>query len=117
VKCRDEKYKKTAYLIRAKLYKGLLDGPMTMESFSDDEKVKFHRGHICSYCGSSERITFNYMIPRSRNGHDSGDNMVAACHICNSSKRDKDLLIWCIRRHEFPHLVVFRRYLKIAVQI
>ena len=90
---------------------------MTMESFSDDEKVKFHRGYICSYCGSSERITFDHVIPRSRNGHDSGDNMVAECRTCNSLKKDKDLLAWCIQRHEFPHLMVLRRYLKIAVQI
>lgn len=88
-----------------------------MESFSDDEKVKFHRGYICSYCGSSERITFDHVIPRSRNGHDSGDNTVAVCRKCNSSKRDKDLLAWCIQRHEFPHLMVLRRYLKTAVQI
>ena len=66
MKCRDGKYKKTAYMIRTK--KGLLDGTMTMESCSEDEKVKFHRGHICSYCGSLERITFDYMIPRTRNG-------------------------------------------------
>ena len=55
-------------MIRAKLYKGLLDGTMTMESCSEDEKVKFHRGHICSYCGSSERITFDHVIPRARSG-------------------------------------------------
>ena len=88
-----------------------------MESFSDDEKVKFHRGYICSYCGSSERITFDHVIPRSRNGYDSGDNMVAECRTCNSLKKDKDLLAWCIQWHEFPHLMVLRRYLKIAVQI
>ena len=72
---------------------------MTMESFSDDEKVKFHREHICSYCGSSERITFDHVIPRARNGQDSGNNIVAAYRTCNSSKRDKDLLAWCIQRH------------------
>lgn len=57
------------------------------------------------------------MIPRARNGQDSGNNIVAAYRTCNSSKRDKDLLVWCIQRHEFPHLMVLRRYLKIAVRI
>lgn len=117
VKCRDGKYKKTAYMIHAKLYKGLLDGTMTMESFFDNEKVKLNQGHICSYCGSLERITFDHVIPRARSGHDSGDNMVSDCRTCNSPKRGKDLLAWYMQRHESPHITVLRRYLKTAVQI
>lgn len=68
VKRGDKKYRRTAYIIRAKLYKELLDGTMMMGSFFDDEKVKLNQGHICSYCGILERITFDYVIPRTRNG-------------------------------------------------
>jgi len=117
VKRGDEKYTRTAYMIRAKLYKGLLEGTMTMGSFFDDEKVKLQQGHICSYCVSSDGITFDHLISRALNGKDSSDNLVVACRSCNSSKRDKDLLVWCRQHDKFPPLMILRRYLKIAVQI
>ena len=88
-----------------------------MESCSEDEKVKFLRGHICSYCGSSDGITFDHLISRALNGKDSSDNLVVACRSCNSSKRDKDLLVWCRQHDKFPPLMILRRYLKIAVQV
>jgi 5-methylcytosine-specific restriction endonuclease McrA len=43
-------------------------------------------GFACAYCGSGEDLTFDHVIPRSRGGRTSWDNIVAACSPCNLRK-------------------------------
>lgn len=40
----------------------------------------------CQYCSSREDLTFDHVIPRSRGGRTTWDNVVAACAPCNLSK-------------------------------
>ncbi len=50
----------------------------------------FLRDHFsCQYCNGRfavEDLTFDHVIPRSRGGHTSWDNVVTACSICNLAK-------------------------------
>jgi 5-methylcytosine-specific restriction endonuclease McrA len=41
---------------------------------------------ICQYCGDSHDLTFDHVIPRSRGGQTTWDNVVAACSPCNLTK-------------------------------
>lgn len=43
-------------------------------------------GHRCQYCGASDRITIDHVMPRSRGGKDTWTNLVAACVPCNNRK-------------------------------
>lgn len=43
----------------------------------------------CQYCGSREELTFDHVIPRSKGGATTWDNVVAACSPCNLRKGDK----------------------------
>jgi 5-methylcytosine-specific restriction endonuclease McrA len=43
-------------------------------------------GFECAYCGSTEDLTFDHVIPRSKGGRTSWDNIVAACSPCNLRK-------------------------------
>jgi 5-methylcytosine-specific restriction endonuclease McrA len=46
----------------------------------------------CQYCAEkfpTEDLTFDHVIPRSRNGRTSWENVVAACAPCNSRKANK----------------------------
>jgi 5-methylcytosine-specific restriction endonuclease McrA len=47
-----------------------------------------HRdGHACQYCGyTGEDLTLDHVIPRSRGGGDSWENIVTACVRCNVRK-------------------------------
>jgi 5-methylcytosine-specific restriction endonuclease McrA len=46
-------------------------------------------GHACQYCGSRKRLTLDHVIPRSKGGQHSWDNVVAACAGCNGRKGDQ----------------------------
>ena len=43
-------------------------------------------GFACQYCGSPEELTFDHVIPRSKGGRTSWENIVTACAPCNLSK-------------------------------
>ena len=45
----------------------------------------------CQYCGSKGDLTFDHVVPRSRGGVTSWDNVVAACSPCNLRKANKSL--------------------------
>lgn len=45
----------------------------------------------CQYCGSKGDLTFDHVLPRSRGGVTSWDNVVAACSPCNLRKANKSL--------------------------
>ena len=40
----------------------------------------------CQYCGTRDDLTFDHLLPRSRGGHTTWDNVVAACSACNLRK-------------------------------
>lgn len=43
----------------------------------------------CQYCGKSDDLTIDHVIPRSRGGADSWENLVAACNKCNHRKGNR----------------------------
>lgn len=43
----------------------------------------------CAYCGSTEGITWDHVVPMSRGGENSAANLVAACGLCNRSKNNR----------------------------
>ena len=45
----------------------------------------------CQYCGSKGDLTFDHVVPRSKGGKTSWDNVVAACSPCNLRKGNKSL--------------------------
>jgi len=48
-------------------------------------------GHKCQYCGATRRLTIDHVIPRSKGGKDTWQNLVVACSKCNTLKGDKFL--------------------------
>lgn len=43
----------------------------------------------CQYCGAHDELTFDHVIPRSRGGLTTWQNVVAACSPCNLRKADR----------------------------
>lgn len=45
--------------------------------------------HECQYCGSKKDLTIDHIIPRSKGGQDTWENLVACCYKCNLKKGNK----------------------------
>ena len=45
--------------------------------------------HTCQYCGARNRLTIDHILPKSRGGRDTWENLVAACASCNNRKGDR----------------------------
>jgi 5-methylcytosine-specific restriction endonuclease McrA len=43
-------------------------------------------GFVCQYCGDAEDLTFDHLIPRSKGGRTTWENIVTACGPCNLRK-------------------------------
>jgi len=108
-------YGRTHYIVRARLLKGLTSGTMALGSLVEDDRLKLVLPRTCCYCGFGGGLTLDHLLPVSRGGSESGDNVVWACRGCNSSKGARDVLSWYAKRGEFPPLLLLRRYLKVAI--
>ena len=61
--------------------------------------VKFSRvniyardGYRCQYCGTKcaiDQLTYDHVIPRSRGGRTTWDNIVSCCYVCNANKANR----------------------------
>jgi len=45
--------------------------------------------NTCQYCGAKSKLTIDHVIPRSKGGGDTWENLVVACSSCNCKKSDK----------------------------
>jgi 5-methylcytosine-specific restriction endonuclease McrA len=48
--------------------------------------------NTCQFCGNvfpAGELTLDHVVPRSRGGHSSWENLVACCYSCNNSKGDR----------------------------
>jgi hypothetical protein len=107
-------------------YKKLKSGEMQWSSTVRDRRKEWEKGKVCAYCGATEDLTIEHIIPISRAGVDprvcnlldSSDNCVWACATCNSSKRDRDVFEWYGKDNvdDIPKLVL-SKFLKLAYKI
>lgn len=45
--------------------------------------------YTCQYCGSGKSLTIDHVLPKSRGGEDSWENLVTACIRCNNKKGNR----------------------------
>ena len=48
--------------------------------------------HICGYCGrftTDEKMTRDHIVPKSRGGKDTWENLISACKKCNNHKDNR----------------------------
>lgn len=69
-------------------------------------------GGKCQYCSSTRDLTLDHVIPRSRGGKSSWDNLVTACKSCNSKKGDftpEEANMPLLRQPFKPSFIMFLR--------
>ena len=53
------------------------------------KNVHIRDNHTCQYCGAREQLTLDHVMPVSRGGTSTWENVVTACSPCNSRKGSK----------------------------
>ena len=99
--------------------KKLKAGEMHMSEIVREDRLMAVEGfRECVYCGGTEGLSWDHLIPRSKGGPDTIGNHVPACRSCNSSKGDRDVLEWYRSRQgvQVPRLV-WGKYLKLMRDI
>lgn len=96
-------------------FKKLRTGQLKPSPILTENKILVKAEKVCAYCGSAGHLHWEHVIPRSRGGPDTIDNIVLACEQCNLSKGDKDPFEWYgrDRRDEIPRLIL-GKYLKLV---
>ena len=108
-------YTRVCWMTRARVYKGLQTGNMKRSSIYKNEREKLSRRNECAYCGAVDvPLTLDHLFARSRKGSDSGDNLIYCCHICNSSKNNRDYFEWIKSTGRPVNIAIAERYLKNA---
>jgi len=68
-------------------------------------------GFQCQYCGATDvPLTIDHVIPRSRGGTDTWENLVCACIHCNNLKGDRtpeEVGMRLLRPPRRPHPILF----------
>ncbi len=117
VSAKAEKYGRTHFMIRSRLYAGLNRQTMNIGPLADDDRLKMVLPQACCYCGRRDSLSVDHLMPTKRGGANTGDNLVWACRSCNSSKGARDALQWLAEKNQFPPLLLLRRYLKLAIEM
>jgi|TARA_B100000282_G_scaffold268816_1_gene221867 hypothetical protein len=60
----------------------------------------------CQYCGATKNLTIDHVIPKSKGGEDTWENLVVACSSCNVKKGNKLLEQTNMKLHRKPRAPV-----------
>ena len=63
-------------------------------SKSDWESCLNFFNHKCAYCGEAKQLTKEHLIPVSRGGGFTKNNIIPICHRCNCSKSGQNFESW-----------------------
>ena len=79
----------------AHTYHKLAAGSMVPSSVLRENKILVTDGNQCAYCGlTGVALHWEHIIPVSRNGPNTIDNMVLSCASCNLEKGARNPLEW-----------------------
>lgn len=114
------KYDRHCYALREKFFKGYKEGRLSPSSLVNNTIAHFSDLGHCWYCGlpiSASELSRDHVLPLSKGGADSSDNIFIVCRRCNSSKGDSDLMKWYFDTFvDAPPVYLWAAYLKLVYQ-
>tara|TARA_B100002019_G_scaffold211851_1_gene184639 strand:+ start:1298 stop:1684 length:387 start_codon:yes stop_codon:yes gene_type:complete len=64
-------------------------------------RIKEQWDNQCAYCGSTENLTIDHVIPKSKGGTNFTQNVVCSCLSCNGSKANTEWQEWYLNQEFF----------------
>ena len=71
--------------------------PSSNLSYAETFKIARPKLDYCVYCGSTEKLTIDHIIPINKGGNQDFKNLIRACKSCNASKNDSFFIDWYIK--------------------
>jgi hypothetical protein len=94
-------------------FKAFRDGKATMSGTIREWQREQELPKECVFCSARDNLQIDHLIPRSRGGVDSADNIVWACNTCNASRGDQGVFQWLgLKKKDKLHRLVAGKYLK-----
>ncbi len=99
-------------------FKKLRDGQITISDTIREWEKEKELPNECVFCGATDNLTTDHLIPKNRGGEDVGDNLVQSCASCNSSRGDKGIFEWLgLEKKDKLHRLVAGKYLKELLRV
>ena len=64
-------------------------------------RIKEQWDNQCAYCGSTENLTIDHVVPKSKGGTNYTTNVVCSCLSCNGSKANTEWQEWYLNQDFF----------------
>jgi hypothetical protein len=104
---------KVNYQFVSNRFKALCSGEIEMSGTIREWEKESELAKACVFCGSTQNLHRDHLIPRSRGGSDSADNMVWSCSVCNQARGNKGIFEWLgLKGKEAIPRIVAGKYLK-----
>lgn len=82
-------------LVRCHNRRAKIKGTVTLSEWK--ETLEYF-DNSCAYCGSTDNITQDHIVPISSGGLNTKYNLVPACKTCNCSKYNRPLVQWYMKQ-------------------
>ncbi len=86
--------RKNEWGLRMSFLMKLKSGEISWSTSVAEWLLEMEKPGVCIYCGGTDALTTEHILPRSRGGENVTDNVVRVCRTCNSSKGSKGLYEW-----------------------
>lgn len=100
-------------------FRKLADKRIHVSAVLRENKLLVEASTRCAYCVATEALQWEHIVPASRNGPNTIDNMVLACPKCNREKAARNPIEWFdakkLHRKHIPRLVM-GKLLKVVLE-
>ena len=105
--------RKNDWGLRMSFVKKLKSGDIAWSTSVKEWLLEMENPNACIYCGATDDLTTDHILPRARGGEDVTDNVVRVCRNCNSSKGARGLYEWKgLDAKNSHHRIAEGKYLK-----
>lgn len=103
----------------SRTFKKLSQGEIAASAILRENKLLVSLGQECAYCEATGRLQWEHIVPLSRGGPDTIDNLVLSCATCNRDKGTRNPVEWYFEqgldRKNVPRIVM-GKLVKLALE-
>lgn len=102
----------------SRTFKKLSQGELAASAILRENKLLVSQGQKCAYCEATQGLQWEHIVPLSRGGPDTIDNLVLSCAKCNREKGARNPIEWYFARgldRKYVPRIVMGKLVKLAL--